>query len=182
MMTPFAPVEAGLADRPARMRQHVGIDLERACHEALALTCELDTRLALPYQLLLLHAVEHLHAEIAGEVVVANPRAPQRRIFRSRPHPHVAGAGRKPRKTFEHAGDIGVGEAIIAVTALLFLLDQTAGFQFGQMRTRGLRRDAGLMRKLGRGQRVPDISPVSILARAGSPTSEATMAISGPAS
>src|ERR1700738_3321963 len=86
-------------------------------------------------------------------MILADPRAPQRRILRPGAHPHMAGARRKAREAFEHAGDIGIGEAIVAVAALLFLLDQAAGLQFAQMRTRGLRGDAGLVRQLARGQR-----------------------------
>jgi len=88
--------------------------------------------------------VEHLHAEIARQMVIANPRAAQRRILRTGAHAHVTGACRKPRKTLEHAGDIGAGEAIVAVAALLLRLDQAAGFELRKMRARGLRRDAGL--------------------------------------
>ena len=93
----------------------------------------------------------------------------------------MAGARGKPRKALQHPGDIGVGEPKIAVTALLFLLDQAAGLQLGKMGTRGLRRDAGLVRDSVGVSAFPVINAVSMLARAGSPTSEATMAISGPA-
>ena len=109
--------------------------------------------LRLPHQPLLSHAVEHLHAEIAGEVIVADPRAPQRRLLRPGAHAHVAGALGQARKPFEHMGDVGAGEAVVAVAALLLRLDQAAGFELRQMRTRGLRRDAGLVRQLARGQR-----------------------------
>src|SRR5260370_6709879 len=37
MMAPLTPVEAGLAQRPARMGQRLGADLQRARHEAPAL-------------------------------------------------------------------------------------------------------------------------------------------------
>ena len=60
---------------------------------------------------------------------------------------------------------IGAGEAVIAVTALFLRLDQPAALELGQMRTRGLRRDPGLLRELARGQRAPVISAVSMLAR-----------------
>ena len=63
----------------------------------------------LPHQPLPLQAVEHLHAEIAGEMVVADPRPAQRRILRPGAHPHVAGARGKAGEPFEHAGDIGIG-------------------------------------------------------------------------
>ena len=115
--------------------------------ETLALRGQLDVVLALPQQPLLLHAVEHLHAEIAGKMIVADPRAAQRRILRAGAHAQVTGAGGKALKALQHAGDIGVGEAIVAVAALLFLLDQAAGLELRQMRAGGLRRDAGLLRK-----------------------------------
>jgi hypothetical protein len=136
MMTPFAPVEAGLAQRPARMGERLRVDLQRVGHEARALGGQLDVVLLLTNQLLPLHAVEHLHAEIAGEMIVADPGAAQRRILRSGAHAHVAGARGQAREALEHPGDIGIGEAIVAVAALLLLLDQPAGFQFRKMRTR----------------------------------------------
>ena len=34
------------------------------------------------------------------------------------------------RKAFEHMGDVGAGEAVVAVTALFLRLDQAAGFEF----------------------------------------------------
>jgi len=152
MMAPLAPVEAGLAYRAARMGEHVGIDLKRPGHEALALCGQFDVVLVLAHELLPLHAVEHLHAEIACQMVVANPRAAQRRVLRSSADAHVTGAGGEPRKALEHPGDVGIGEAIVAVTALLFLLDQPATLELSEMGTCGLRRDAGLMGEFGCGQ------------------------------
>ena len=153
MMAPLAPVEAGLAHRTARMGETVGGYLQVLRQKPLALGGQFDVLFSLPDQPLRFHAVEHLHAEIAGQMVVANPRAAQRRILRPGTHAHVTGARRQTREALEHAGDIRIGEAIIAVAALLLRLDQAAGFQFGQMGARGLRGDAGLMRQLARGQR-----------------------------
>src|SRR5665213_294379 len=76
MMAPLAPVEAGLADRAARMGECLRLDLQALRQESLAFGGELHRLLALADQFLPLHAVEHLHAEIAGEVVVADPRPP----------------------------------------------------------------------------------------------------------
>ena len=59
----------------------------------------------------------------------------------------------RPARPLQHMGDVGAGEAVIAVTALFLRLDQPAGLELRQMRTRGLRRDAGLLRQLARGQR-----------------------------
>ena len=86
-------------------------------------------------------------------MIVADPRAAQRRILWPGAHAHVASARGKALEALEHAGDIGIGEAVIAVAALLFLLDQAAGLQLRQMRACGLRRDAGLVREFARGQR-----------------------------
>jgi len=152
-MAAFAPVEAGLAHGAARVRQRFGVDLQRLGHEALALASEFDVLFCLPDQPLLAQAVEHLHAEIAGQMIVADPRPPQRRLFRSGAHAGMAGALGQASKAFEHMGDVGAGETVVAVTALFLRLDQAAGFELCQMRTRGLRRDAGLVRQLARGQR-----------------------------
>jgi hypothetical protein len=100
------------------------------------------------------HAVEHLHAEIAGEMVVADAGTAQRRLFRPRSHPHVTGARGKAGEPLEHIGDIGIGQAVVAVAALLLRLDQTAGLKLREMRARGLRRDAGLLRQLACGERL----------------------------
>src|SRR5580692_2783150 len=48
VMAPFAPVEAGLAHRPARMRQHVRCYLQALGQESLALGGQLDFLLFLP--------------------------------------------------------------------------------------------------------------------------------------
>ncbi len=111
------------------MGKHPGVDLQRIGHEPLALGGQFDRLLALAHQLLLLHAVEHLHAEIAGEVIVANPRAAQRRILWPGANAHMTGARGKARKPLQNAGDVGAGKAIIAVAALFLGLDQAAGFQ-----------------------------------------------------
>src|SRR3954447_11901798 len=99
------------------------------CEEALAVGGQLDFLLLLPDQPLLPHAVEHLHAEIAREMVVANSRPAQRRILWPRPNAHVTGARGEAGKSFEHAGNIGIAEAKITVAALFFRLDQPAGLQ-----------------------------------------------------
>src|SRR5260370_12431710 len=89
MMPALAPVEAGLAHRTARVGQRVGVDLQGGCHEPLALAGQFDRLLAFTHQPLLFEAVEHLHAEIAGQMIVANSRPPQRRILWPGPHAHM---------------------------------------------------------------------------------------------
>ncbi len=87
----------------------------------------------LAYQPLFFHAVEHLHAEIAREVIVADPRAAQGGILWPGANAHVTGARRQTGEPFDHAGDVGAGESVITVTALFFQLDQAAGFELRQM-------------------------------------------------
>ena len=76
MMTPLAPVEAGPAQRTARMAERIGRDLQAIGEETFALGGQFDVLLALAYEALFLHAVEHLHAEIAGQMIVTNPGTP----------------------------------------------------------------------------------------------------------
>src|SRR3984885_6591909 len=153
MMAPLAPVEAGLALGTTRMGEALRRYLQGLGQETLTLRGQLDVVLALSQQLLFFHAVEHLHAEIASEMIIADPRAAQRRILRPGAHAQMAGTRGKPLKALQHTGDIGVGEAKVAVAALLFLLDQVTCLQFRQMRAGGLRRDAGLVRELACSQR-----------------------------
>jgi hypothetical protein len=93
----------------------------------------------------------------------------------------LADAAREFGEALEYAGDVGIGEPVIAVAALLLLLDQAAGLELRQVRTRGLRRDAGLVSQLAGGQRAATQQRGHMLARAGSPTKAAIMAMSGPA-
>src|SRR6266849_8326743 len=92
MMAPLAPVKTGLAHRAARMAKAFSGYLQGFGQETLALGGQLDVLFPLPDQPLIFHAVEHLHAEIAGEMIVANPGAPQRRILRSGAHAHMGRA------------------------------------------------------------------------------------------
>src|SRR5438067_440816 len=108
MMTPLAPVKASLAHRPARMGETISRYLQGFGQEALALGGQLDILFSLSDQPLILHAVEHLHAEIAGEMIVANPGASQCRILRPGADAHVTGARSESREPLEHGADIGV--------------------------------------------------------------------------
>jgi hypothetical protein len=72
----------------------------------------------------------------------------------------MAGPRGEARKAFEHASDVVVGEAIVAVAVCGVMPASCASSLAVSAR--------------------PFISAVSMLARAGSPTSEAIMAMSGP--
>jgi len=135
------------------MGEIVGRYLQGLRQETAAFHGQFDVQFPLSQQSLPLHAVEHLHAEVAGQMVVADPGAAQRRILGPGADPQMAGPRREALEPFQYRGDIGVGETVIAVAALLFLLDQAAGLQLRKVRARGLRRDAGLDRQFARGQR-----------------------------
>src|SRR4051794_29644371 len=68
MMAPLAPVQASLANGPAGMAERVGEYLQVLLEETRAFGGQFDILLFLPQQLLLLHAVQHLHPEVAGKV------------------------------------------------------------------------------------------------------------------
>ena len=55
------------------MAERIGRDLQAIGEETFALGGQFDILLALTHETLLPHAVEHLHAEIAGEMVIADP-------------------------------------------------------------------------------------------------------------
>ena len=154
MMPPLAPVEAGPAQRAARMGQRVGGDLQAyrsgSARPRRSVRCPACAAAA----------------GAAASCCRASARRDRRPDDRSRPGRGAAPdpsarcapacgrrARRGPRGLRARAATSGSAEAIIAVAALLFLLDQPAGLELRQMRTRGLRRDAGLVRQLARGQR-----------------------------
>src|SRR5262249_19802487 len=83
---PLAPVEAGLADRTARMVQHVGPDLQFFGQEARAIGGPVDFLFLLPVQPRLNDAFRHLHAGIAPHLVIADPIAPNLRYLQSGAH------------------------------------------------------------------------------------------------
>jgi len=77
---------------------------------------------------------------MAGQVVVAQSRAPQRRIARplARGWPrHQAG------HRLQRGGYVGVGQPVVAVAALRLDRDETLGDQPGQVRAGGGGTDAG---------------------------------------
>ncbi len=132
MMAPFAPVEAGLAHRAARMGEHVGRDLQVLLQESAPSAVSSMSCFFCRTSLCVLHAVEHLHAEIAGEMVIADACAAQRRILRTGAHAHVADPRGQALEQFQHAGDVFAGEAVVAVAALFLRLDQAAGLELSR--------------------------------------------------
>ncbi len=119
----------------ARMGQQICRDLQSFRKEPLAVGGQFDVVLALAQQALLSHAVEHLHAEIAGEVVVANPRMAQRRVLWSGPHAQCDRRAQQgppgPRARRRTSGSLrrysGVGPCFSCSTS-------PAGLELGQMK------------------------------------------------
>lgn len=75
VMPSLAPVQTRFANGSARMDQCFRRDLQGARQETLAFVGELNLLLLLADQPLHPHAVEHLHAEIAGKMIIADPGA-----------------------------------------------------------------------------------------------------------
>ncbi len=72
-----------------------------------------------------------MHAEIAGEMVVADAGLPQRRLFGARLRTGMTGPRRDPDDGFDHRGNIGAREPVIAVPALLLDRNEAAGLHLG---------------------------------------------------
>jgi hypothetical protein len=98
--------------------------------------------------------IEHLHAELARQMIVANARMAHRGIGWTGTRAQMARARGDAHHRLQHVHHIVIGEAEIAVSPLLHARDQPAAFQLGQMRTGGLHGNARLVGKLGCGQRL----------------------------
>src|SRR5499427_1779084 len=86
-------------------------------------------------------------------MIVADAGTPQFRVAWADSHPHVPGPRRNSHQTFEDAGDIGTGQAEIAVAALLFGIDDAGILELAEVPARSREHDASLLGELGRGER-----------------------------
>src|SRR5262252_7922079 len=86
-------------------------------------------------------------------MIVADAGTPQFRVAWVDSHPHVPGPGRNSHQTFEDAGDIGTGQAEIAVAALLFGIDDAGILELAEVPAGSREHDASLLGELGRGER-----------------------------
>src|SRR5438034_646939 len=94
MAPPLAPVEARPAQRTAAAIQPADIDTG-ALEEILALARQPQLVAAAEQQPARHKAVEHLHRQIAGQMVVAGPRAAQLRVARPGANAQMAGPRRQ---------------------------------------------------------------------------------------
>jgi NIPSNAP len=152
-MAPRTPIEAGLAERPFHLAERSEIEAEPLA-KPFAATREIDGCRIAADQTLPLHAVEHPHAEIPGEMVITNAGAAHGRILRPGPRAQMAGAHGKAGEPFQQLRDLGPGQAVIAVPSLSLVRDKTAALELREMRTCRLRRYTRLARELACGQRL----------------------------
>src|SRR5581483_2525491 len=138
VIAPHAPVEAGLADRPPCTADGVEVDAELGA-KMLASGRQHQLGIGEIQKLALGQVIEHAHAEVTGEVVVADPRLPHLRVLWSGADAAMAGVIGKARERLECRGDLGILEAEVAMPSLLLWCDQPAGFELGKMRACGLR-------------------------------------------
>src|SRR5689334_22094652 len=118
MIATDAPVETGLAHRPPRAADGVEVNAELDT-EVLSARRQHQLGVGKIKHLPLRQMIEHAHAEIAGEVVVANPRLAHLRIFWAGADTVVAGVIGKTGERLECRRDLRIFQAEVAMTALL---------------------------------------------------------------
>src|SRR5581483_5547615 len=90
-------------------------------------------------------------AEVAGDVVVAGPRRAQ--SFRCSRHKAVVRRSCENAQLLERAGDVGAGEAVVAMLSLREDFDQPRVAESAEVHARGGRSDAAGDRQLRAGPR-----------------------------
>ena len=153
MRAALAPIEAGAAQRASPVRQAFDVDPELA-EEAPAVRGHAQGVVTSSDEFPGAETIEHGDAGLARKMVVADPCAAQRRIFRPGANAHVSGPRRQPHQRFQHAGDIGAGEAKIAMACLFLDREQAGGVQLGEMTARRRQRDARFLGEFGRSERL----------------------------
>src|ERR1044072_357731 len=114
MMPANAPVQTRQAQRPPPAFQGREVD-PQPLTEPLARLRERQLLPARGQETLLRHAVEDQHAQLPGEVVVADPRLPERGLRRTRGDPDRPHAGGAPGQAFDHGPAVWAGPPEIAV-------------------------------------------------------------------
>src|SRR5208282_2441818 len=147
MAAPRTPIEATPAERAAVPREGGELDAEGG-DEARPLARETQLALAELEQPAACEAVEELHAELAGKMVVADARMAQGRVLGSGARAQLAGAGGEPHQPLEHGGDIRARQVEIAVPALLLDREQAARRELGEMGACRRQAHSGLRREL----------------------------------
>jgi hypothetical protein len=152
MVPALAPIETRPAEGALLPRQSFGIDTKLA-EQSPARCGEIESvgarrQCAAPQQ-----ALEDAHANLASEVVVADPGFSQRRLARARSSSHGAGAERDAHQRLEQLRDIPIGEAEVTVPPLAFDRHEPRLDELREMGADRLLRHAGEIGKLRRGKR-----------------------------
>src|SRR6266542_1743041 len=153
MMAPYAPVETWATQRAPFAREVADIDAELAKIFAAA-TRDFETIAPRFQYTLLLERVERKHAELTGQMVVADTRESQRRLARTGAKTNRAGSIGDPHQVFEQLADIAIGEAKVAMTSLVFDGEQARIDELGQVPADRLFGDARNLGELGRRARL----------------------------
>src|SRR5204862_4688167 len=109
VMAALAPVEARPAERSPLLRGVRGVDAERRQRLGTGVGEE-EAAGAIGQPPARDEPVEGEHAELAGEVVVADARLAQRRLARPGDEPDRAGAKGHAHQRLEETGDVAAGE------------------------------------------------------------------------
>src|SRR5579871_1318825 len=132
MVPSLAPVEACTAQWAPTVRGSIEIDAQSRKDPLARLrqsqpTASPGDHAGRPQSLV------HAHRGVTSEMIIADPGATQFRVARARAHPQVPGSRRNPHQPFEHAGNVGAGQAEIAMAALLFDADETAILELAEV-------------------------------------------------
>ena len=153
MMATHAPVEAGTAQRAPLALEAVDVDAERG-EKRMTDRGQHHFAVTLAQRAAEDESVVDLHAGLAGQVVVADARASQRRLARPGPDARRTAPRRDVHQALEGVRDLMAGEPEIAMAALLLDGEELGIDELREMGADGLRRDARLLGELGRGERL----------------------------
>src|SRR6185312_17506253 len=105
MRAPHAPVEAGAANRPARLHWSARLDADRGKMRSPRLA-KLDRVAVADQEFPGEKPVEHFYGMFAGQMIVADARLAHRRFTRSGPHPLRPERAGDPHDRFQHGSDL----------------------------------------------------------------------------
>src|SRR6185312_12749476 len=117
MRAPHAPVEAGAANRPARLHWSARLDADRGKMRSPRLA-KLDGVAVADHEFPRKKPVEHFYGMFAGQMIVTDARLAHRRLARSGPGPPGAERGGNAHDRFQHASYLRTGQPVIAVASL----------------------------------------------------------------
>ena len=154
MMTPYAPVETCATQRASFVSERRDLDAEVFAKFA-AVSCELEAVAARFQYTLLFERIERKNAKLAGQMVVANAGESERGLAWTGAKANRAGSVGDPHQILQQLADIAIGEAKVAMTALIFDGEQTCIDELRKVSADRLFGDARDLRELGRRERLP---------------------------